>query len=242
VRISPVVKKELASYFNSPIAYIVVIMDLVLASVLFFFWGNGFFLRNEATLREYFNFVPLIFAVIIPAVTMRAWAEERKSGTQEILLTLPFSETDVVLGKFLAALALVGIMLVLSIPLPFMLNRMGVFDAGQIICQYVGAIVVGACDIGLGLLISSLCLNQISAFLFALSALLILTKPDMVNVFSQGSLPAALSTALNAVSFSIHNGSFAKGVIDTRDLAYFVILCAVFLFLNKQVMVRRKWS
>ncbi len=239
MKIAPVAKKELASYFNSLIAYIVVVAYLAVTSILFFFL-NGFFLKNQATLRDYFGFVPFVFIFLIPAITMRAWAEEKKSGTLEILLTLPFKEGEAVMGKFVAAMALLGCMIVLSLLLPISLGRFGLFDAGQILCQYLGTILLGGCGIALGLLISSLSFNQISAYLFCGLALLAFTL--MGEVDSWLSLPAWLAAALNAISFTFHFESFSKGIIDTRDLAYFVILCGVFLFLNAQVLVRRKWS
>ncbi len=239
MKISPVAKKELASYFNSPIAYIVVVAYLFVSVVVLFFL-NGFFIQNEASLRGYFGFVPVIFIFLIPAITMRSWAEERKSGTLEILLTLPFREAEVVVGKFLAAMALLGCMMGLSVILPLSLSRLGSFDAGQIFCQYFGIILVGACGISMGLLISSLSSNQISSYIFCGLALLAFTLAGQLNDVL--SLPGWLAASLNAASFSFHFDSFAKGIIDTRDLAYFVILCASFLFLNTQVLIRRKWS
>jgi ABC-2 type transport system permease protein len=239
MRISPVVKKELASYFNSPIAYIVVVAYLVVTSAVLFL-VNQFFIENQASLRGYFGFVPIVFIFLIPAITMRSWAEERKSGTLEILLTLPFREAEAVAGKFLAAMALLGCMMALSVPLPLSLGRFGSFDAGQIICQYLGTILVGACGISIGLLISSLSSNQISSYIFCGLALFAFTLTGQLN--SVMSLPGWLAAGLRAVSFNFHFDSFAKGIIDTRDLAYFVILCAAFLFLNTQVLIRRKWS
>jgi ABC-2 type transport system permease protein len=239
VKISAVARKELASYFNSPIAYIVMIAYLVITTVVLFFL-NQFIVRNEASLRSYFGFVPVVFVFLIPALTMRSWAEERKSGTLEILLTLPFREGEVVAGKFLAAAALLGCMTILSIPLPLSLGRLGSFDAGQIFCQYLGTILVGCCGISLGLFISSLSSNQISSYIFCGLALLGFTLAGQMNEVM--SLPGWMAAALNSASFSFHFDGFAKGIIDTRDLAYFVILSAVFLFFNTQVLIRRKWS
>ena len=239
MRVLAVVRKELASSFNSPIAYIVVISFLVFTSV-WLFYLNQFFSRNEASLRIFFQVIPTVFVFLVPALTMRSWAEERKSGTLEILLTLPFREGEVVIGKFLGAMSLVALMVALTVPLPLSLSRLGAFDAGQIFAEYLGVLLVGSAGVAAGLLISSLSANQISSFTFCGLALLALTLANQVNFIV--SLPPWLASAVNWVSFGSHYESFRRGVIDTRDLAYFILVTALFLFLNTRVLVRRKWS
>jgi ABC-2 type transport system permease protein len=239
VRVLPVARKELASSFNTPIAYIVVIAFLVFTSV-WLFYLNQFFSHNEASLRIFFQVIPTVFVFLIPALTMRSWAEERRSGTLEILLTLPFREGEVVMGKFLGCLALVALMIVLTVPLPLSLSRLGAFDAGQIFGQYVGVFLVGSAGVALGLFISALSSNQISSYIFCGLALLALTLANQVNFIV--SLPAWLSGAVNWVSFGSHYESFSRGVLDTRDLAWFILVTALFLYLNTRVLVRRKWS
>jgi ABC-2 type transport system permease protein len=239
VKIRAVVRKELSSYFNSPIAYIVVIGFLVFTSIWLFFL-NQFFARNEASLRVYFGIFPMVFIFLVPAITMRSWAEERKSGTLEILLTLPFREAEVVAGKFLGAVILLLVMLALTIPLPLSLARLGAFDAGQIVGQYAGVFLVGCCGISMGLLISSLSANQISSYLFCGIALLSFTLAGQVN--SIITLPRWLAGAVNSLSFGFHFDSFNKGILDSRDVSYYLLAIALFLFLNAQVLVRRKWS
>ncbi len=239
MRIGPIIKKELSSYFNSPIAYIVAACYLVFTAAWFFFF-KLFFAHDEASLRLYFEAVPTVFVVLIPALTMRSWAEERKSGTMEILLTLPFKEYEAVIGKFLGAAALVVVMLALSLPLPLSLSALGAFDAGQIVSQYIGAVLLGACGVSLGLLISSISLNQISAYIFCGLALFSLTWVDGLGQVM--SLPRWLSAVIGWISFTPHFESFNKGILDSRDIAFYVVMCALFLFANTQVLIRRKWS
>ncbi len=239
MRISPVVRKELASYFNSPIAYIVVIAYLVFTSV-WLFYLNQFFVHNEASLRLYFGIIPTVFVFLIPALTMRSWAEERKSGTLEILLTLPFREGEVVAGKFIGAALLVLIMMALSVPLPLSLAPLGAFDAGQIVGQYIGVFLVGCCGISVGLFISSLSANQVSSYIFCGITLLALTLAGQAG--SVANLPGWLAATLSAMAFGPHYESFTKGIIDSRDVSYYVLAAALFLFLNTQVLIRRKWS
>ena len=153
--IVPILKKELKSYFNSPIAYIVVIAFLVFSSV-WVFYLNQFFAGNRASLRVFFGIIPVIFVIIMPALTMRSWAEEKKLGTLEVLMTLPYREGTVVLGKFMAALTLLVIMMALTLPLPIMLARFGHFDWGEIFGQYLGVLLIGASGLSVGLFVSGL--------------------------------------------------------------------------------------
>jgi ABC-2 type transport system permease protein len=158
----PVIRKELKSYFNSPIAYVVVVTFLVFSSI-WVFYLQSFFAANTASLRGYFSVVPIVFIIVMPAITMRSWAEERKLGTLEVLMTLPFRESTLVIGKFVAALALLAIMVGLTLPIPLLASRFGSFDWGELFGQYLGAILLGAAGISVGLFVSSLTTNQISA-------------------------------------------------------------------------------
>ncbi len=239
MRVLPVVRKELAGYFNSPIAYIVVISFLVFTSV-WLFYLNQFFARNEASLRVFFQVIPTVFVFLIPAVTMRSWAEERRSGTLEILLTLPFREEEVVAGKFLGAASLLAVMVILTVPLPLSVARLGAFDAGQIAGEYIGVFLVGAGGLAVGLLVSSLCANQVSAYIFCGLILLALTLANQLSLLF--TLPSWLAGVVSWVSFGSHYESFSKGILDTRDLSYFLLVIVFFLFLNTRVLVRRKWS
>lgn len=236
--ILPIVRKELKSYFNSPIAYILVVTFLVFSSI-WIFYLQTFFASNVASLRGYFSVIPIVFIIVMPALTMRSWAEEKKLGTMEVLMTLPYRESTLVIGKFLAALSLLGIMMALTVPLPLMLSRFGNFDWGEILGQYIGVLLLGAAGLSVGLFVSSLMANQISSFLISLFVLLVLTLISQVNrVFA---LPPWAAGFVNFVSLGHHFSNFQRGLIDTRDLLYYGILSTLFLYLNTKTLVFRKW-
>ncbi|UCF98779.1 MAG: ABC transporter permease subunit [Spirochaetaceae bacterium] len=236
--ILPIIKKELKSYFNSPIAYILVVTFLVFSSI-WIFYLQTFFASNVASLRGFFSVIPIVFIIVMPALTMRSWAEEKKLGTMEVLMTLPFRESTLVIGKFLAAISLLVIMILLTLPLPLLLGRFGDFDWGEILGQYIGVVLLGAAGISVGLFVSSLMANQISSFLISLFVLLVLTLISQVNrVFP---LPPWAAGMVNFVSLGHHFSNFQRGLIDTRDLLYYGIVSALFLYLNTKTLVFRKW-
>jgi ABC-2 type transport system permease protein len=236
--IMPVIKKELRSYFNSPIAYILVVTFLVF-STIWIFYLQTFFAANVATLRNFFAIIPIVFIVVMPAITMRSWAEERKLGTMEVLMTLPFRESTLVIGKFLAALVLLLIMVGLTLPLPLLLSQFGNFDWGEILGQYIGVVLLGSAGISVGLFVSSLMANQISSFLISLFVLLVLTLISQVN--RAFALAPWAAEVFNFISFGHHFSNFQRGLIDTRDLLYYGIVSALFLYLNTKTLVFRKW-
>jgi ABC-2 type transport system permease protein len=234
----PVIRKELKSYFNSPIAYVVVVTFLVFSSI-WVFYLQSFFAANTASLRGYFSVVPIVFIIVMPAITMRSWAEERKLGTLEVLMTLPFRESTLVIGKFVAALALLAIMVGLTLPIPLLASRFGSFDWGELFGQYLGAILLGAAGISVGLFVSSLTTNQISAFLITLFVLLVLTLISQVNQVL--ATPPWAAGIFNFISMGQHFTNFQRGLIDTRDLAYYVVMSALFLYVNIKTLVFEKW-
>ena len=236
--IGPVIRKELKSYFNSPIAYVVVVTFLVFSSI-WVFYLQSFFAANTASLRGYFAVIPIVFIIVMPAITMRSWAEERKLGTLEVLMTLPFRESTLVVGKFIAALALLAIMVGLTLPIPLLAGRFGAFDWGEVFSQYLGAILLGAAGISVGLFVSSLTTNQISAFLISLFVLLVLTLISQVNLVL--ATPPWAAGIFNFVSLGQHFSNFQRGLIDTRDLAYYVVVSGLFLYLNIKTLVFKKW-
>ena len=236
--IVPILKKELKSYFNSPIAYIQVVTFLIFSSIWVFFL-QSFFASNVASLRNFFAVIPIVFIIVMPALTMRSWAEEKKLGTMEVLMTLPFRESTLVIGKFLAALCLLAIMIALTLPIPLLLSQFGDFDWGEILGQYIGVVLLGSAGISVGLFVSSLMANQISSFLISLFVLLVLTLVSQVNrVFA---VPPWAAEAINFISFGHHFSNFQRGLIDTRDLLYYGIVSALFLYLNTKTLVFRKW-
>jgi ABC-2 type transport system permease protein len=236
--ILPIVRKELRSYFNSPIAYVVMVTFVLFCSIWVFFL-QSFFAADTASLRSLFGVIPVVFIIVMPAITMRSWAEERKLGTIEVLLTLPFKEGTLVLGKFLAAVTLLAIMVGLTLPLPLLLSRFGQFDWGEVAGQYIGALLLGCAGISVGLFVSSLATNQVSSFLISLFVLLVFTLISQVNLAFN--LPILLAKVFNYLALGAHFSNFQKGLVDTRDLFFYLLVCAVFLYLNVKTLVFKKW-
>lgn len=233
-----VARKELHSLFNSAVAYIVITLFLGILS-LWFFSVHQFLARDVASLRGYFGLVPLLFVVLLPALTMRSWAEETRSGTQELLLTLPFSEAQLVAGKFLGALLLVALMLLLTLPVPLTVVPLGFFEIGEIAGQYAGTLLLATAGLAVGQFVSACSRNQISAFLLSALALLLFSLIHVVNAVVL--LPRGMAGLVNHLSFSYHYQSFERGLIDTRGVAYYLLVTALFLYLNTKVLVLRKW-
>jgi ABC-2 type transport system permease protein len=232
-------RKELYSLAISPAFYGIVIFFLLFTSLWLFNFQN-FFVRNVAALRPYFASFPLVFVLVIPGITMKSWAEERKTGSIELLLTMPFSEWDMVLGKFLSCLGVICCLLVLSVPVPLSILPLGTFDGGVILCEYIGALLLGGTAAAIGLFLSSLSKNQAAAFLGSAAVLLVIMLANQAP-FAQD-MPAALAAAINFISLSFHFDSFSRGMLDSRDLLFFVLTAALFLFLNTRVLMFRKWS
>ncbi|MDR1239658.1 MAG: ABC transporter permease subunit [Treponema sp.] len=231
-------KKEVYSYGNSPAFYGIAVFFLLFCSVWFFYFQH-YFTLDAATVRPYFAAFPIVFILTIPAITMKSWAEERKLGTVELLLTMPFSEWDLVLGKFFSSLSVLAAILVLTIPLPLSLLPLGEFDGGVILCEYTGALLLGSSATALGLLLSALSKNQAGAFLGSAVVLLVVMLINRLTMTFD--LPQRLAEGINFVSLSYHFESFSRGLIDSRDLAFFIISTALFLFLTTRVLIFRKW-
>lgn len=230
-------KKELAGYFNSPIAYIFIGVFLVVGNWLFF---KNFFLIGQVSMRPYFELLPWIFLFLSPAITMRLWAEEKKTGTIEFLLTLPVTDWQVVLAKFFGALAFLGLALALTLSLPFTLLFLGNVDPGPVIGGYIGALFLGGAYLSLGLFISSLTKNQIIAFVLGLMA--------CFSAFIVGAnfvllgAPQFLVPIMKFLGLGSHFYNIAKGVIDSRDIIYYLSFIFLFLFLNARVIESRGWK
>jgi ABC-2 type transport system permease protein len=237
-RIGAIARREMRAYFTTPIAYIVVIFFLVVTAA-WFFYGQQFFAQGVASLRGYFSLWPILYILLLPAITMRSWAEERRQGTAEILLTLPFRERELVLGKFAASLGLLLVTMVLSIGVPLSVAPLGSFEPGQIATQYLGVLLLGCAGLAGGQLISALSSNQISAFLFSVVFLLFITLIGQIP--SIVVLPAWIATVLSRVSLDYHFDSFGKGVLDTRAALYFIVLSAGFLSVTVKVLLVRRW-
>ncbi len=239
INILPIIKKEFKSYFNSPIAYIVLVAFLVFSSV-WLFYLQQFFARNVASLRIYFGIIPVVFIFLMPAITMRSWAEEKKMGTIEVLLTLPFKEGELVIGKFLAALGMLIIMMVLTLPIPLFLSPFGTFDWGEIFSQYIGLLLIGAAGISLGLFISAQATNQLSAFIIGVIVLLFLTLVTQVNQVAQ--LPPWAAGFFNYLSLGYHFESFGRGLIDSHEPFYYLFVIPLFLSHNPKTLIFQNWQ
>jgi len=234
-----VARRELKSSFNSPVAYAVILGFLVFTAAWLYF-VRGFFALNQADLRPYFGVMPVVIAFLAPALTMRAWAEERRLGTYELLLTMPFTEVQLVAGKFLASLAVAAAALALTLPVPLSASLLGSFDAGVLAAQYLGIFLEAAAALAIGQWVSSLAKNQVSAFLGGVLVLLLLVLMDRITAFAR--IGGVAASVLNWLSLAFHFEAFSRGVLDTRDLAYFAAACLVFLYLSAWNLTRRKWS
>jgi ABC-2 type transport system permease protein len=231
----PIFKREFASYFNSPIAFIYLTVFLGLSSWLFL---KGFFLIGEASMRPFFSLIPWIFLFFVPAITMRLWAEEKKVGTMELLMTLPVTNAEAVLGKFLASFAFLLVSLALSFVLPVVVSALGDPDPGQIAGGYLGSVLIGGAFLSIGLFISSLTENQIVAFIVSVVAIfgLYIVGEDFV-LFG---IPDRLVPVLSFLGTGGHFDSVSRGVIDTRDILYYLSVIGFFLYLNIKSIEARK--
>ncbi|MEE8431108.1 MAG: ABC transporter permease subunit [Candidatus Desulfatibia sp.] len=215
--------KEFRGYFVTPIAYIVISIFLIVTGWFFF---STFFLFNQASLRNFFDLLPLIFSFIIPAVTMRLFSEELNVGSYEILLTLPVTYHDVILGKFIAAVAFVAAMLAPTLAYPISISFLGNLDWGPVAGGYIGAIFLGASYAAVGLLASSLTRNQIIAFIIGTAICISLTLIDKMLFF----LPRTLLPFLEYLGADFHFQNISKGIIDSRDLLYFLSIIFISLY------------
>ena len=232
-----VYKRELKGYFNSPIAYIFLVVFLLTASWLFF---RGYFLYGQADLRPFFSLLPWMFLFFVPAVSMRLWAEERKQGTAELLLTLPVKDEQIILGKYLAGLTLVTLAVFLEFPLVILTARLGDLDFGPVIGGFLGSIFLGGAYLAIGLFLSSITSNQIVAFILGVvvSFALFIVGENLVLVTA----PPALAPLLRNLGLGAHFDSIGRGVIDTRDVIYYVSVIAFFLYLNRLTLRERRWA
>jgi ABC-2 type transport system permease protein len=216
-------QKEFSSYFISPIAYIVISIFLLVTGWFFF---ATFFLFNQANLRTFYALLPVVFAFVIPAITMRLISEELNIGSDEILLTMPVTFRDIILGKFLASVALIIAMMIPTFAYPLTVSLLGQLDWGPVVGGYVGAVFLGAAFSAVGLFASALTRNQIIAFIIGLAICSTLTLIDKMLYF----LPQSLLGVFAYLGADFHFQNIAKGIIDSRDIVYFVSICFVGLY------------
>ncbi len=222
-----IMRRELAAYFSSPIAYIVCCFFLLFSGFTLF---STFFIMRRAELRRFFEWLPIILSLFIPALTMRVFSEERRSGSFETLLTLPVSTADVVTGKYLATLASSLLMLVPTLSYVITCRVFGSPDAGPIVGGYIGSVLLCAAYTAIGLYASSTTKNQIIAFFVAFAICIVLSAINNFAVL----LPGSLVSLVSFISASSHFESISRGIVDTRDILYFVSLAAVFFVLTVQ--------
>ena len=219
-------KRELKDLFNSPNAYIFLVSFLALSFWMYF---SNIFLLEQTTLQPYFSWIPILFIVFVPALTMGSFAEEIKQGTIEILYTLPISDWQIVLGKFLSLVTFLGISLLMTLPLPFVMSSIGDLDLGPVISGYTGAFLLGTSYLAVGLFISALTRNQIIAFLVStvtLFLMFILSEPIVTNSISTTTLPI-----IQFLSFNSHFQSLQSGILDFTDVFFFLSITTFFLYL-----------
>ncbi len=227
-------RREIRSYFNSPVAYVVIVVFLAIVG---WFFTSSLFLANVASLRTMFDLVPFVYLFFVPAITMRLLAEEKKAGTLELLATKPVSDAEIVLGKFLAAWALLAATLLPTLLYLVTILLLGSPDIGPVLTGYIGLLLMGAVYIGIGLFASSLTENQIVAFIVSFLIILAFFMVDKVLMY----MPEGLVSTMEFLGVDYHYSNIARGVIDSRDIIYFVSLVGFSLLLSTSSLERRKW-
>ncbi len=229
-----IAKREFGSYVNSPIPYILVTAYLATAGYLFL---SQLFFAKQADMRPFFEIMPLLFCFIVPFVTMRLVAEERKEGTLELLLTMPVTDWQLVIGKFLAALGLMAVLLLLTVAFPITVAALGPLDKGTTVASYIGALLMAGAFIGIGVMASSFTKSQIVA---ALVAFFICFALYMLGHLV-GILPRSVANVAAGLSIAAHFMNIARGVIDTRDVIYYASIIFVCLLIAQTTLDSRRW-
>ncbi len=233
--------RELKAYFATPLAYVFLVIYLALMGVFTFYLG-GFYERGQADLEPFFNFHPWLYLFLVPAISMRLWAEERKSGSIELLMTLPVTMFEAVLGKFLAAWCFIAVALALTFPIWITVNYLGDPDNGVIVAAYVGSLLMAGAFLAIGACISAANRNQVVAFIITVVicfAFLLSGFPLVLDFFS-GWAPQSLVDAIASLSFLTHFNALSKGVLDLRDIVYFLLVIGTWLYANAVVLDMKK--
>jgi ABC-2 type transport system permease protein len=240
-KVGTIFRRELRSYFATPLAYVFIVIFLVLSSVFTFQLG-GLFERGQADLQPFFRWHPWLYLVLIPAISMRLWAEERNSGSIELLMTLPVTLWQAVVGKFLAAWVFAGIALLLTFPVWITINYLGSPDNGAIVAGYVGSLLLAGGFLSIGMCMSAATRNQVIAFITAalVGLIFLLAGFPLVLDFVRAVMPQAVVDAIASLSFFTHFDAISKGVIDLRDLVYFAALIGFWLTATALVLDMKK--
>jgi len=234
-------KRELGSYFATPVAYVFIVIFLIMSGALTFYLGN-FYERGQADLSSFFQFHPWLYLFLVPAIAMRLWAEERKTGSIELLMTLPISVGQSVMGKYLAAWIFIGIALLLTFPIWITVNYLGNPDNGVILAAYIGSFLMAGGFLAIGACISAMTKNQVIAFIITvvICFLFLLAGSPLVLNFFKAWIPQNIVDAISSLSFLTHYASISKGVIDLRDIIYFVSLIGLWLYANTLIIDMKK--
>lgn len=234
-------RRELQSYFSTPLAYVFIVIFLMMSAVFTFSFGR-FYERGQADLIPFFSFHPWLYLFLVPALSMRLWAEERKSGSIELLMTLPVTVWQAVLGKFLAAWAFAGIALALTFPVWITANYLGDPDNGVIVASYLGSFLMAGAFLAVGACLSALTRNQVIAFVLTITVCFLLVSAGfpMVLDFFRLWAPQVVVDTIASMSFLTHFQSIIKGVIDLRDLVYYVLMIGFWLFCNAVILDLKK--
>ncbi|MFE8072384.1 ABC transporter permease [Marinobacteraceae bacterium S3BR75-40.1] len=236
-----IIRRELYGYFATPVAYVFIAIFLILSGIFTFYLGH-LFERGQADLLAFFNYLPWLYLVLVPALAMRLWAEERRSGTIELLLTLPISLWTAVLGKFIAAWLFVGLALLLTFPLWATVSYLGQPDHGVIVATYLGGWFMAGGFMAIGSCLSAVTRNQVVAFILTLvvSFVFVVSGFPMIQDAFTGWAPLWLLDGLSALSFLTHFDAISRGVIDLRDFLYFLLTIVVWLWATVIVLNLRK--
>lgn len=240
-RLPALLKRELGSYFATPLAYVFIVIFLMLSGFFTFKLGN-FFARGQADLSAFFTFHPWLYLILVPPLAMRLWAEERKSGTIELLMTLPITVADAVLGKFLAAWLFTALALALTFPIWMTVNYLGNPDNGVVLAAYLGSWLMAGAFLAVGSCLSAASKNQVIAFILTVSVcfvFVIIGYPLFLDLL-YGWIPDWLVQALASLSFITHFQSISRGVLDWRDLLFFVLFISCWLLATVIVIELKK--
>jgi len=236
-----VMRRELTGYFATPVAYVFLIIFLVMTGIFAFYMGN-FYTLGFADLDPFFRFHPWLYLFLVPAISMRLWAEERRSGTIELLLTLPLTTSQAVLGKFFAAWLFIGLALVLTLPMWVTVNYLGRPDNGVIMAAYLGSWLMAGGFLAIGSCMSALTRNQVVAFILSIVVcflFLLSGLPMVMNLFNAWA-PQIVLDGIASLSFLRHFADITKGVIDLRDLVYFILVIGFWLLANILILDMKK--
>jgi len=236
-----VAKREFAAYFATPLAGVFLTIFVALTGAFAFYIG-GFFDRGEANLYSFFAYHPWLYLLLVPAVAMRLWAEERKSGTIELLMTLPISPAEAILGKFAAAWAFIGLALVLTFPIWITVNILGDPDNGIILASYLGSFLMGGAFLAIGSFISAMTKNQVIAFILAATIcfLFVMSGMELVQNTLRTWAPGFVAEAFSAMSFLSHFEEITRGVVSMKSIVFFLSLIAFALFANAIAVDQKK--